>query len=67
MIVPFSGANSGGQAAPRLLFVEWGGHWYGVPNARVQNMRRAGLTVRTKPPVAAQPAMLDKRNDTTAE
>lgn len=67
MIASFSRANSGGQAAPRLLFVEWDGHWYGVPNALVQNMRRAGLTVRTKPPIAAQSDKLAKRNDTITE
>lgn len=62
-----SRADSGEQAAPRPLFVEWDGHWYGVPNALVQNMRRAGLTVRTTPPVADQSATLTKQDDTTKE
>lgn len=35
------------------MFVEWNGHWYGVPNRLVHNMMKAGLTVCTKSPEAA--------------
>lgn len=42
----------GGQAGS-LLFVEWDGHWYGIPCALADNMRKAGFTVLTKPPEPA--------------
>lgn len=35
------------------VFVEWDGHWYGVPNRLVHNMTKAGFTVRTKLPETA--------------
>ena len=36
------------------MFVEWEGHWYGVPFMLAHNMRKAGFAVRTKPPESAQ-------------
>lgn len=32
------------------VFVEWEGHWYGVPYLLAHNMRKAGFAVRKKPP-----------------
>jgi len=37
------------------VFVEWEGHWYGVPYMLAHNMRKAGFAVRIKPPEPAQP------------
>jgi hypothetical protein len=37
------------------VFVEWEGHWYGVPYLLAHNMRKAGFAVRKKPPQSAQP------------
>jgi hypothetical protein len=42
------------------VFVEWEGHWYGVPFMLAHNMRKAGFAVRTKPPESAQPLNASK-------
>jgi len=42
------------------VFVEWEGHWYGVPYMLAHNMRKAGFTVRSKPSESAQPVESSK-------
>jgi len=42
------------EQAGSTVFVEWYGHWYGVPNTLADNMKKAGFAVRTNPPKSAK-------------
>lgn len=54
------------QTEPHL-FVEWDGRWYGVPDALVPNLRKAGLTVCRTPPGAASSAHISMQDNGTEE
>jgi len=45
--------HTGANTVPDIVFVSWGGHWFGVPGSWADNVKRAGLERLTKPPLVS--------------